>query len=867
MFYACTPEVFLAARTFQLLLALPLEEVLFCEVEARSYRGSVWSKWGYVNAGGITMTYGLIKTAFLATSAVIIILPGVATAQQTANTRGLEEVIVTARKRDETALATPVVLTAVSGSQLEQRAISKFDDLMRVVPQLQIGSSGGTVQGGYITIRGLTGSENNPFADQAVSFNIDGVQVGTSTVRRIAEMDIGQIEVLKGPQALFFGKNSPGGIISIRSADPTPNLQAKATIGYEFDAREVRGDGFVSGPITDTLGGRLAVFGSTMRGYATNELASGAVSTGAFPFLPKPKEWGVRGTLKWEPNDRFDARLKVNFHHLSDVGINTTYELTACPYGAVQGGGPDDCTANGRQVHPNPGAFLSTLSDRYAADGNPFLKQNQTVISYEMNYKLTDQLKLTSVSGYYNIDQAWADSFNAFTNLPGLLTSGNVFGHEDISEEVRLASDYKSWFNFMTGAYYQSSKIYTGNTTFIGVAPTAAGVNPNEVNNYLLHQSGKSYSFFGQIMLKPIEQIEIDGGGRYSHETKTLTDIVAGPVGPGPTTRVTVPANPAFRRNRSWNNFSPEATISYRPTADLTVFGSYKQGFLSGGFNSGATNFNSDLHYNQQVIRGFEGGVKARLLDGALRTDLTAYRYVVSGLQINQSITPPSGATIQTVVNAGKVTLKGVEWSADYKTPLQGVSLHSAVGYNNAKYNVFSVNCFAGMTQQEGCNYGAPTASAVINGTTYLTYATQNLAGRPLVRAPLWTGNIGTTYETDLGSKYRLGMNLDMTFSSSYWTNVTEPAPVGLATPPGLQKSYQMLDAGVRVGTQDDKWELSLIGKNLTNAYYALRSNDSSLEGSGTGRSATDPRGRVLADTIGAYNRGREIWVRLTARY
>ena len=181
-----------------------------------------------------------------------------------------DDIIVTARRRDETSIAVPVVLTAETGAELTRRGINSLDSVAQLVPGLTLLDSGGSRQGGTISMRGVAGPDTNPLGDQAVSFNVDGVQVAKSSVRRLAVMDLQQVEVLKGPQALFFGKNSPGGIISMRTADPTSHFEAKASLGYEVNAHEWRGDGFISGPLTDTLGARLAFYGADMRGWVKN---------------------------------------------------------------------------------------------------------------------------------------------------------------------------------------------------------------------------------------------------------------------------------------------------------------------------------------------------------------------------------------------------------------------------------------------------------------------------------------------------------------------------------------------------------------------------------------------------------------------
>lgn len=802
------------------------------------------------------------KAALAITTSILAILPEMAIAQ--ARFIQDNEIIVTARKRNETALDAPVALTAVSAQQLERRAIARLDDIIKLVPQLQIGSTGGNSQGGAIAIRGISGSDNNPFGDQAVSFNVDGVQVSKSVIRRMAEMDLAQIEVLKGPQALFFGKNSPAGIISIRSADPTPDFQAKAALGYGFEAREIRGDGFVSGPIGETLGARLAVQGSTMRGWYENIAgSSGEYLVPGPDHMPKTKEFAVRGTLKWDPSDRFDARLKVGYTYLTDsAGPIGAWERVACPYGFPQDGrggraGPDDCRMNGRSARAGLGTYLASLSERYPEDGELFLTTKQLLSSYEMNLHLDDNVTLTSLTGYYMFRSRWGDNFTSLVSAQDLV-SVNEYKTDEISQELRLASSFDYPLNFMIGGYYQYTKSDNGNTSFLGMFPIG-GVNPTQLNNFRTGQRGHAYSLFAQLLFKPVEQIEISAGGRYSYENKRLTRVESQVgSGPGPLPRRPVPLSPSAPRQGDWDNFSPEFTISYRPTQNWNVFASYKRGFLSGGFNAGASNFMNDLRYDQQIIKGFEGGIKAELFDRTLRTNLVAYHYKVSGMQVQTSLIV-DGVPVQNIFNAGKVTTKGAEFDVNYQTPLEGLTIRGAVGYNNAKYNVFSTNCWGGQTQEEGCNFGAPT-SAMIGGTNYLTYSLQDLAGDPVYRAPKWSGNIGVDYETMLGGSLKAGLNIDMTFSSEYYRNLVN-------TPGSLQGSYQLLDAGVRVGDENGRWELALIGTNLTNKMYAVRSNDQSFTGSGAGRSANDPRGRVLSDQIAFLSRGREVMLRFTVRY
>jgi iron complex outermembrane receptor protein len=289
------------------------------------------------------------RTGYAITAAVGAALLGTvpsneASAQSDESTPGaIEEVVVTARKRDETLISTPVVVTAVTGADMTRRGVTNLDGVARMVPQMLIGNQSGSVQGGNISIRGIAGPDSNPFGDQAVSFNIDGVQIAKGFVRRMTEIDIAQVEVLKGPQALFFGKNSPAGIVSIRSADPTDSLEAEVAVGYESEAEEIRTTAHLSGPLSDTFGARLAVSYSEMDGYLVEPTPDSRFGF-PNPFAndtddnPESEDYAVRGTLQWTPGDEFDAKLKLNFASTDNNGPAANTQFISCPFGQRQTG-------------------------------------------------------------------------------------------------------------------------------------------------------------------------------------------------------------------------------------------------------------------------------------------------------------------------------------------------------------------------------------------------------------------------------------------------------------------------------------------------------------------------------------------------
>ncbi|WP_340318179.1 TonB-dependent receptor [Rhizorhabdus argentea] len=759
---------------------------------------------------------------------------------------------MTARRRDETSIAVPVVLTAVGAAELQRRGISNADALAQLVPGLTILGSGGSIQGGTIALRGVAGPDTNPLGDQAVSFNIDSVQIAKSSVRRLAFMDLQQVEVLKGPQALFFGKNSPAGIISLRTADPTSHLAAKASLGYEINAHEWRGEGFVSGPLTETLGARLAFYGSDMRGWVKSLVPANSIFPPFHRFGPRNREWAVRGTLKFDPTDAFSARLKLSYGKANGASNANNAQVVNCPTGTTQlVGVVSDCKAdNHNNRTDNIGTVFTPYEPRFG-NGETFSKSDQILAGLEMNYKLNDAIDLTSVTGFYRNKVLNSDHFATYPVVP-ILNFGSVglpqlvafvqFKHRQISQELRANSHFDGPLNFTLGGIYTDTRSSSGSHAF------GNATNPVEVVQYLLAQDGTAYSVFGQARLDVTPQLELSAGGRYSYEKKTLPVALADFT--GSRTNPMLPFAPAVDRV-SFNNFSPELTATYRPTSRLTFFGSYKHGFLSGGFNGSTATFTVPINYGPQKIKGFEGGVKAALLDGALRTNLSVFNYKVTGLQVTAF-----EGTLGTIRNAGGVRTKGAEFDMSYRTPIEGLTLRGALNYNHARYTENFEPCWRGQSQAQGCNFraiGGGKSRPILPGETGNN---QDLSGRRLINAPDWAGNVGASYETPLGSALKLGLSADVDFASSSPHDAT-------LFPLLVSPKYALVGATARIAEAEDAWEVAVIGRNLTEKYYWAGGQQLQFTGGISGAVAPG----VPADAYAVPNRGREIMLRVTVAF
>lgn len=801
------------------------------------------------------MNMSAIRLALYVTSALTGVVPSLAAAQANDGARDsveADDIVVTARRRDETSIAVPVVLTAVGAAELQRRGINSADALAQLVPGLTISGSGGGIQGGTIALRGVAGPDTNPLGDQAVSFNIDSVQIAKSSVRRLGFMDLQQVEVLKGPQALFFGKNSPAGIISLRTADPTPHFAAKASLGYEFNAHEWRGEGFVSGPLTETLGARLAFYGSDMRGWVKSLVPESSLFPPFHRYGPHNREWAVRGTLKFDPTDAFSARLKVSYGETNGASNANNAQVVNCPTGMSQlVGVVSDCKADNRTNRTDNIGTAFTPYEPRLGDGELFSKSNQILAGLEMNYKLSDTIDLTSVTGFYRNAVVNADQFATYPVAP-ILNFGSVglpalvafvqFKHRQISQELRANSHFDGPLNFTVGGIYTDTRSSSGAHAFGNAS------NPVELNQYLLAQDGTAYSVFGQARFDVTPQLELSAGGRYSHEKKSLPVALADFTG----SRVDPmqPFTPLVDRV-SFNNFSPELTATYRPTGRLTFFGSYKTGFLSGGFNGSSATFSIPINYGPQKIKGFEAGVKAALFDGALRTNLSVYSYKVTGLQVTAF-----EGVIGTIRNAGGVRTKGIEFDLNYRTPIEGLTLRGALNYNHARYTDYFGPCWRGQSQGQGCDFratGGGNARPILPGENGNV---QDLAGRRLINAPDWAGNVGANYETPLGAGLKLGLSADVDFASA------SPHDASLF-PLLISPKYALVGATARIANADNKWEVALIGRNLTEKYYWASGQQLQFTGGISGGATAG----AMADAYAVINRGREVMLRLTVAF
>ena len=782
--------------------------------------------------------------AWLLTSAIIF--PGAAAAStavaadQAAVTTAppqspTQEVIITARRRGEQSLAVPDVVTAYSGAQLHARGVKSVSDIARLTPDLVIEPTISNY-GSIITLRGLSSPSANVTSEPSVTLYVDGVPMNNGAAIHLAQFDLGQVQVLEGPQSLFFGKNASAGIVSLESAEPRRAFESQVEVGYETVAHEADVEGMVSGAITPQLLGRFAFIADEGRGPFINQAPDVANR-----YSPGAKEQGLRGTLIWEPNANLRVKLVGAYDNYSQQGSFEDVERIACfgPGGTPQGPGASPAFPNCRagqnfllgNLPTNAGA---EAGDPLFGNGVGYSHFTQGIAVLNVQYALPHDMTFNSLTGFYDLASATA-SQASMGPIPviGVATKD---GRWTLTQEARLSSGTTGRFNWMVGGFFQydhlsdfQDLIGVNINNFLPFLPPGGAISLGHSYWYI---QGQDYSVFGQAGYNITKQLSLSAGARYTYEIKHQQPNV---VGKGDT----------FIPDVSYTNVSPEVTLSYQPNGNTNLYVSYKEGFKAGGFQVAPTGWpahtaNIDNSYKPETVQGFEGGVKLALLDHTLRIDTAAYRYVYSNLQESNF----NAVTVSnTILNAASVVDQGIEVKVNYSPPIEGLHLNGAINFNQANYSRFLSPCYTGQTIAEGCTF-APGAVA----------PTENLAGHPVPRAPLWAGNIGFQYDRMVSSKLRLSLASEGIFQTKSFLDETDFAY-------GVRPATFLVDASIAIGAPNHSWEVALIGKNLTDDYYPVSGFATPLTGSAAGTIHAVP-----GDYSAEIHRGRELWIRLTIR-
>ena len=782
----------------------------------------------------------------------------------------MEEIVVTARQRSESLQQTPVTITAVSSETIERLALNNLDQISDIVPNLTVsyGSSGAS---STVTLRGIgTGSASAGFSS-AVGLLIDDLHFERGRWVQGGMVDLAQVEVLKGPQALYFGKNNTSGLIILQTRDPVPGqeLEANFRAGYETDAQEYLVEAGVSLSLSDTFAIRLAGRHTDQEGWIKNNaIAQPGTADPSLGYaipgntgtkdLPGLEDTMGRFTAIWTPNDRFKLKFKSSITSTEDAGLIYHDQLSRC-FGV--GGRPldvfgvpspaDDCKANFTRSKSNIPAALIASEPSEFGDGTTFTEYDAYRFSVRMDYDF-DLFTLTSVTGFahYDSDATENATFAGDAQVPFFERTD----HDGFSQEFRMQTQYDSPLNFLGGVLYTEKDLYFRNSARI------APFGPDSRNgrqwtwDKIARQESTAWSGYGEFILDVNDTVEISAGARYTDEERDFRfDVpflheVFDVFLPG------ILSSQSLAGVFKDSNVSPQLTVSWSPQDNITLFGAYREGFKSGGFDASHTLAPGDpavvinnIRFESEQADGYEFGIKSRWFDDSLQINATAYFFDYSDLQLSTLDTETTQFRIQNVASA---STDGVELDLTW-VATDNLTVRSFVNFNEAKYDEFLTSCFAGQTIEQGCNQAFSPATG--------RFGAQRVDGDQVPGAPEWFANLGFTYDVPLGSTgWRTSLDLDGRYIGDRSGSLQR-------MPDSELDSYTILDASIRLYSDDDHWEFTLIGRNVTDELVILGYTDRPLTGGGNGLPAGSP-GIQRADSVSRVLRGRQFWLQVSYR-
>jgi len=744
------------------------------------------------------------KLSTIALSALIAIPAQFLHAEEAANGALLDEIVVTARKRFELVSDTPISMQVVTGEDLQQRNIANLQDMSASIPNVDIKES--TI-GDYLFIRGIGSGVNEGF-EQSVGTYVDGVYYGRSQLSRAPFYDLERVEVLRGPQGILFGKNTIAGAVSATTADPTAEREGYITGYYDEKYEEYAVSGAVNVPLSDTVLSRIAFRQAGNDGFMKD------VEKNA--DMPDSKISGVRVGLVWQASDDLQITTKLS-HNTQDVeGFPT--EIIKCSDTFRQETG-DDCKAN---YHKHSGGGVQLSSDGlHSWDfSREKLSSDINTGSITVDWDINDYT-LTAITGYvgYDLDEYTDVDFSVLPTL-------DVYRKEYFdqwSQEVRIASPTGETIEWLAGAYLQSSKLNGGGATYLYDArnyglpspniPSGALVAPSTAFTFF-DQDTDSWAVFGQATWNISDTLRSALGLRYAHESKEastaelITDLNNRDGAPSGTaslawTTLGYRTYDPISAKRTEGTWTPSLNAEWDYTDDTMFYGSISKGFKGGGFDFLVADGNiNDFEFEDENVIAYEVGSKMKLAGGKGELGVALFHSVFKDVQ--SSIF--DGKLDLKVDNVGETVSQGVEFDGRWK-----FSEEWLLGFSGA-YLDTEIKKFpnAQCTSDQAQAFYADNPTGV---------CTQNLKGKPTIFAPEYTLALNLTYTKPITDILLFSARVDMRYMDDYFTD-SDLDPVL------KQNSYTKWDARIGISDMDEKWDVAVVGKNLTDEMVKLYGTD-----------------------------------------
>ncbi|MBT1064452.1 TonB-dependent receptor [Bowmanella sp. Y26] len=746
------------------------------------------------------------KLSALALSTSLALTSAWAQEAPPAEDSGLEVIMVSAQKRSQSVKDVPISITAIPAQKLIDNNLSTAEQLSSSIANFSVGQTG---QGFAINMRGL-GSGSNQGFEQTVGTYVDGIYRGRAQLMRSSFLDVERIEVLRGPQSTLFGKNTTAGALNILTAKPTDDLRGYLHGAYELD-NGYSLEGAVGNALTDNLQGRVALKLINEDGFLHNSLM-GRDEVARNSLLG-------RVSLAWQPADDVDVLLRYQFDREDSDGVRNAQPVAEPIY--LNGGAQlPDYFGDPRQYVLDD-VTQKGLRELGEDEGTDYQADHLTL---DVQWQL-GELSLTSVTGWQRYDLALTSDGDD-SPVPLVYRQYNDEEYRQLSQELRLTSDWQGAFNFIAGAYYQETELDFAEA--YRIYPLNA-LGPRDYQN-----DSDTWALFSQLDYSFNDHWQATLGLRYSQEDKqasrtlTLVELSSGEViaeqdivnVPDMLQAMGLPAQlppeiylgilaselqleqHAVSGERTEKAFSPALNIKYKFDGGM-LYGAVSTGTKAGGFDARA-NVAKDWEFEDESVLAYELGAKLTLDDGSADLNLALFNMEFEDLQTSTF----DGTAGFFVENGGKSTSRGVEldgrWQFADNWRLSG----------NLAWLDFSWDEFKGAKCFYSLMYTPDNVEA--DGQSC------DMSGKTGAFAPKWSGSLDLDYLMEIGDGLELKVNLQSQFKSMHYTNYD-------LNPFTAQSGYGKLNLRVALADYANGWSVALLGKNLTDKNTINYSTDMSF--------------------------------------
>ena len=689
---------------------------------------------------------------------------------------GVEEIVVTANKREENIQHVPIAITVVSGARLEANGIEDTRDLPQVVSGLTIFNN---VDGTNAYLRGVGTNTVGAGSENSVATYVDNVYMMSTMGGLVQLSSIKQIEVLKGPQGTLFGRNATGGVINIRTLDPQQEPSGNLTVGYG-NYNTFTGKVYLTSGITEHLAADIAGFVSLQGDGWGKNLFDGK-------DVGKSDQYAIRSKWLYEPGDRDQFRLIGDYSVLK----GSPYSTAPLPGTAVNYG-PGNTTAGER---PDLAPYLGGALAPFAVVGDPYVFQGgfyDTDVVLQPRSRVRtgggslqwdhefDGLKLMSVTAYRRAE--FGDGHIVQNVSVPAFRSGALLTQTDtqFSQELQLGSINGARIPWVVGLYYIS-----GEGKYPDFRITGSILTPLETLGFHATVTAKSGAAFGQVTAPLWSGADLTVGLRYTIERRGISGDTFVTLLPefGGFTQIT----PAQSKHTMFRKLTWRISLDQQLAPGVLGYASYNRGFKSGLYNTVPPGGDP---IEPEVLDAYEIGLKSDLLDRKLRLNLAAFYYDYKNLQV-LVFTPISSL----LDNGARARLYGLD--LDFTARIGGhLTLTGGASVMDSEFTSYPQAAFY-LLQPASAGGGA-------------IQEIHSAKGNKLPYAPDFTFNAGANYSIPIGSG-KADFNLNYSYSSKWYPN----AGNSISRP-----SNGLLDVSANYLFPDDKWNLGIWARNITNEKY-----------------------------------------------